>query len=133
MDDHDTKPPETRFLSRPLPTGADAPAMGREAVGDMADILPPDLIRDAQLLVSDLVAHRVRRLPPSAGTLELGLSVTEQRLRVEVVHDDRSSIQPTADPSEPQSGWDLHAVAELADRWGIRRDRLTTVWFELDR
>jgi hypothetical protein len=38
-------------------------------------------------------------------------------------------------PTDPDrsSGWGLHLVETLADRWGIERQAGTRVWFELDR
>ena len=35
-------------------------------------------------------------------------------------------------PGDP-SGWGLYLVEQLADRWGLNRDGVTEVWFEIDR
>ncbi len=126
-------------LRRVLPVSLRSPAMARGALDDLADDVAPDLLRDTKLLVSELISHRVRRKPlerPSsfaARTVVLDVSVSEPRLRVEVRYDERGSAPPPEEAREPALGWQLHMVAEIADRWGIERDGLTTVWFELDR
>jgi hypothetical protein len=126
-------------LRRVLPVSLRSPAVARVALDTLADDLPSDLLRDTKLLVSELISHRVRRKPLvdagtlTASTLTLDVSVTEARVHVEVRYDERGSVAPRAEAGEPTLGWQLHLVAELADRWGIERDGLTTVWFELDR
>ena len=35
------------------------------------------------------------------------------------------------DRSRP-GGWGLYLVDQLADRWGVARDHLNRVWFEMD-
>jgi hypothetical protein len=122
---------ERTRISHTLPSGADASVIAREALCNLEDVLTSDVLRDAQLLVAELLAHRMHGRPPDrVGTLDLDLSVTRQRLRVQVVDNDRG---PPASSDEAPVGWELQLVADLADRWGIRRDGHTTVWFELDR
>jgi hypothetical protein len=125
-------------LRRVLPLSLRSPSAARRALDALDDDLPSGLLRDTKLLVSELISHRLRREPVngqalSAGTITLDVSVTDARVHVEVRYDERGSVAPRAEAGEPTLGWQLHMVAELADRWGIERDGLTTVWFELDR
>ena len=116
-----------------------APALARGALDDLADDLPSDLLRDTKLLVSELITHRVIRRPldPAATdgdeSVALAVFLTPRGVRVQVRYDERGSVRPYPAEAEPTLGWQFHIVAELADRWGIERDGLTTVWFELDR
>jgi hypothetical protein len=54
-------------------------------------------------------------------------------LRVEV-RDGGAGFVPERrrERSEP-GGWGLMLVEGIADRWGVKRDPTTTVWFELPR
>lgn len=106
--------------------------MAREVIRELADVLPPDLMQDTQLLVSELVLHRVRFRPSRSGTLGLDVCVTEPSVRVQIVDDDRSGDSEPTRTRKPELGWKLDIVAEIADRWGIGGEGLTTVWFELD-
>ena|SRR5687767_3701144 len=134
MEDQDPKAEAASLIKRVLPADAEAPATARDLVAHLADELPPDLLRDVQLLVSELVLQRVRRRAPgAAGTLGLELSVTGSCVRVQVVDENRGGAAEPAGSQEPVLGWKLEIVAEIADRWGIGGDHLTTVWFELDR
>jgi hypothetical protein len=120
-----------RPITRLLPISAAAPAMGRETLASLTDVLSTELVRDAQLLVSELVTHRVRLV--GEGTLRFDVSVTATGVRVQVTDDGRRSAPPPLEAGEPALGWELQIVAEIADRWGMRQNGLTTVWFELDR
>jgi hypothetical protein len=119
-----------RLFTRLLPISTAAPAMARETIASMADLLASELVRDAQLLVSELVTHRVRLV--REGTLRLDVSITGSGARVQVTGEGRGSAPPPVDSDEPALGWELQIVAEIADRWGIRQNGSTTIWFELD-
>jgi hypothetical protein len=129
--DHEDSEHPARLITRVLPASAAAPAMARETFASLADALTSELVRDAQLLVSELVTHRVRLV--REGTLLLDVSMTGGGVRVQVTGDERGSARPPVDSGEPALGWELQIVAEIADRWGIRQNGLTTIWFELDR
>jgi anti-sigma regulatory factor (Ser/Thr protein kinase) len=113
----------------------EAAAEARNALGDVADVLPGGRARDVRLLVSELVTNAVRHANLDDGdVILLVIDLAESMLRVEV-HDPGGGFIPSApspDPARP-SGWGLYLVAELADRWGVDSDESTLVWFELDR
>ncbi len=132
--EHSDSQHTARLITRFLPISADAPAMAREMLANLPDMLALGLVRDAQLLVSELVTYRVRRLPKERdGMVRLDVSMSGIGVRVQVTDDDRGSTAPPVDSDEPAFSWELQVVAEIADRWGIRRNGLTTFWFELDR
>ena len=119
-------------IERRLAVTPEAAAEARHALADIA--LDDGRQRDVRLLVSELVTNAVRHanLAP-ADIILLVIEVEDARLRVEV-HDPGGGFVPTApapDPARP-SGWGLYLVEELADRWGVVRNRMTRVWFEID-
>jgi anti-sigma regulatory factor (Ser/Thr protein kinase) len=122
-------------LEHELPVTAEAAAVARHALGDLADVLPGGRARDVRLLVSELVTNAVRHANlDDHDVIRLVVDLADSVLRVEV-HDPGGGFVPTApapDPARP-SGWGLYLVAELADRWGVDCDDSTLVWFELDR
>jgi hypothetical protein len=125
---------DVRLFRRTLPIHPTAPAIARDAIARFGGVTAPGLQSHAQLLVSELVTHRVRRAPPDTqDVLSLDISLTPSRLRVQVTDNHEQPVLVSPDPGEPTMGWELQLVAELADRWGLRHDASTTLWFELDR
>jgi anti-sigma regulatory factor (Ser/Thr protein kinase) len=118
-----------------LPVAPEAAAEARHALDDIGDAVPVAKLRDVRLLVSELVTNAVRHANlSSSDVILLVFEANDHALRVEV-HDPGGGFVPTApapDPARP-SGWGLYLVAELSDRWGVRSDDTTLVWFELDR
>jgi hypothetical protein len=121
-------------LRREIPIAPDAPARARELLGGLGDFADHSLRFHAQLLVSELISHRVRDAavgPPD--TLGLHMSLSGERLRVHVSDRADRPVLGSFRADEPALGWELQIVADLADRWGIRQDADTTsLWFELD-
>jgi anti-sigma regulatory factor (Ser/Thr protein kinase) len=114
--------------------GENAPRTARRALDSLDGQLPPALQDDVRLLVSELVANSV--LHASVGpddSLTLVLSVSEERLRVEV-HEPDHDFRPSfpAQRESSGSGNGLLIVERVADRWGITREASTCVWFEID-
>jgi anti-sigma regulatory factor (Ser/Thr protein kinase) len=117
-----------------LPGGENAPRTARRAVESLDGLIAPALQDDVRLLVSELVANSVRHAGVGPGdSLTLVLSVSDERLRVEVREPDHG-FQPSfpTPPESSGSGSGLFIVERLADRWGITREAGTCVWFEID-
>jgi anti-sigma regulatory factor (Ser/Thr protein kinase) len=114
-----------------LPKAATAPATARQII-DGLDRLRPEVAINARLLVSELVANAVRHVRRE-GEIGMQVAVHNDSLHVEVV-DPGSGFEPR--PRTPQSplasGWGLHLVDELSDRWGVDTTGPTRVWFEID-
>jgi anti-sigma regulatory factor (Ser/Thr protein kinase) len=96
--------------------------------------LPPRLLDDANLLVSELVTNSIRHSGLRPGDL-IGVDVTWSPTKVRVDVRDRPEAAPHRSTGfiRPRpgadSGWGLYLVDRLASRWGKGRGRY---WFELE-
>jgi anti-sigma regulatory factor (Ser/Thr protein kinase) len=121
-------------LERRLARDPDSAAEARRALGEISDHLSPRRLEDAQLLVSELVTNAIRHadLAPDEG-IRLIVEESAAGLRVEV-HDPGRGFDWTGRDrgAEEPGGWGLYLVETLADRWGVDRNDVTTVWFEVD-
>jgi serine phosphatase RsbU (regulator of sigma subunit)/anti-sigma regulatory factor (Ser/Thr protein kinase) len=117
-----------------LAAGARAPASAREAIHGLARELEDAVLRDVELLTSELVTNSVRHASVKAGApIELAVRVTPDLVRVEVT-DTGAAFGPRPEPMPDRpGGWGLHIVERIADRWGITTEGGTSVWFEMDR
>ena len=119
-----------------LPRALESAATARQAVGELSDSLPEDVLGDVRLLVSELVTNALRHAGLTDDErIALEVGVTATAVRVEVTDHGRG-FDPSAVPSDPEvaEGWGLYLVATLSDRWGAESDEDSTrVWFELDR
>ena len=124
----------TDRIRRSLRPGSEAAREARRAVEDLAPNLPPAVMEDVRLLVSELVTNSVRHANVGRdGAIELSVSVAGATVRVEVVDPGPGFERKDFVPSIYQmSGWGLYFVGEIADRWGVFRDGGTHVWFEMD-
>lgn len=115
-----------------LPKAATAPAIARQVI-DRLERLRPDVAVNARLLVSELVANAVRHVQ-ARGEIGMSVDLRADSLRVEIV-DPGSGFAPRARTRDSPlgSGWGLHLVGELSDRWGVDGAGPTRVWFEIDR
>ena len=115
--------------------GATAAASARNALLALDGRVAADLLADVRLLVSELVTNSVRHSGAHEhDVVRMQVQVTESTIRVEVA-DPGQGFKPTErdqDRSRP-GGWGLYLVDQLADRWGVARDQLNRVWFEMDQ
>jgi anti-sigma regulatory factor (Ser/Thr protein kinase) len=113
----------------------DSAAEARRTLGEVSDHLSPRRLEDARLLVSELVTNAIRHAGlDDDDVIRLVVVSGDRALRIEVCDPGPGFDvgEPTPDPARP-TGWGLYLVRELADRWGVERNELTRVWFELDR
>ncbi len=115
-----------------LPAVASAVPRAREAVATLRLPEPPEA--HATLLVSELVTNCVKHAALGPDD-RISLRIRRNgRLRVEVC-DPGAGFEPSRRrerPVDEPGGWGLVLVQELAERWGMERDRDgTCVWFEL--
>ena len=117
-----------------LPAVPASPAAARAAVErSLNTVLSPGKLDEARIAVSELVSNAVRHanLAPE-DSIELRGSLDPGVLRVEV-RDGGPGFEPAVRRvDQPDSGWGLHILDQLADRWGTSRDDSTGVWFEMD-
>jgi anti-sigma regulatory factor (Ser/Thr protein kinase) len=131
-------------LTRGFPPDATAPRLARSALAEMPSHLGPDLA-DLRLMVCELVTNCVRHahLAPSQ-RIELVIFEMTPGIRVEVKDPGRgyeAAARALGEPRGrsganeplPQGGFGLRLIAALADRYGVRQDQGTVVWFEVDQ
>ncbi len=96
--------------------------------------IPPEVLEEATLLVSELVTNAVRH-GGDASVAEVELSIRNEPERVRVVVSDPGAgfiVEPRLPTASESSEWGLYLVDRIADRWGVvTRDR-NEVWFEID-
>jgi anti-sigma regulatory factor (Ser/Thr protein kinase) len=116
-----------------LDCGPSAAAEARAAVGLLEGRAHPDALDDVRLLVSEVVTNAVRHSGSPDGTLiDLEISAHGESVRVEVVDGGRGFTPRARTAGQSRaSGWGLHLVDRLAQRWGVERTPRPRVWFEL--
>src|SRR3954447_7786319 len=143
MDTH-SEPP---FLAQPVAgsgtrnrievdfrAGPSAAGAARNALVALEGRVDSGLLGDIRLLVSELITNSVRHSSVRPDDLvHLTVSVSESTLRVEVADPGEGfEAKPRdADRTRP-GGWGLYLVDQLSDRWGVGRDHMNRVWFEMD-
>lgn len=115
-----------------------APGAARGVVANcVGERVPPAMLDDAQLLVSELVTNSVRHSGASAGDgVVVRVELTPSMLRIEVEDPGRGGvIGPGAGDGERGGGFGLNLVQALSERWGVERVAVggTRVWAQLAR
>jgi anti-sigma regulatory factor (Ser/Thr protein kinase) len=120
------------FHSEVLPKTAGSAAEARRLLDRLAGGLERSRLNDARLLVSELVANAIEHVSEE-GHIELRIDVDERRLRVEVLDPGPGFTPVPRPPDAPKdSGWGLHFIAQVADRWAVDVEGRARVWFELE-
>jgi anti-sigma regulatory factor (Ser/Thr protein kinase) len=120
-----------------LAGGPEAVPTARKAVEEIGAPVIAERVDDLRLLVSELVTNSVRHagLGPD-DSITLRVEQPDSCLRVEVCDCGKAGWEdPSAertDPPEQPGGWGLFIVEQVADRWGVKQNGTTCVWFELD-
>jgi anti-sigma regulatory factor (Ser/Thr protein kinase) len=110
-----------------------AAAWARNALLPLDDRVEPVVMEDVRLLVSELVTNSVRHAGTESDHVKLDVKLADDTLHVQVA-DTGSGFEPRermAEATKP-GGWGLYLVEKLSDRWGVARNSLTRVWFEID-
>ena len=117
-----------------LPHAPDAVPRARRALERVSASVDDLTMRNAKLLVSELVTNSVRHVPTGmTDDIVIVIVRDEARLRVEVR--DRGpgfAFRRRVPGQDPGSGWGLHMLSTIASRWGVETDGGARVWFELD-
>jgi hypothetical protein len=111
-----------------LPAGPGGPATARAALTRwLTGRVPGEVLADARLLASELVANSGGPEPPEeAASLWFAVELRDGVLRVDL----RAPSRPAA-PRPDRGGFGLQLVEALASRWGADDDA-PHLWFELD-
>jgi anti-sigma regulatory factor (Ser/Thr protein kinase) len=116
-----------------LPHDASASALARRFIEENQDHIRPEVLADAELLVSEIVTNALRHGRPD---ITLALHVDWPRIGVVVTDGGHTSLrrpQEFPDADRPD-GRGLLIVDAVASSWGIENgteDHGTTVWFEV--
>jgi anti-sigma regulatory factor (Ser/Thr protein kinase) len=119
-----------------LPVAPEAPSLARAALDDIAGDVAPGTLQDARLLASELVTNSVRHAGlTNSDVITFRVAQRDHCVRIEVENAGTAFEVPDREQwGEPVgTGWGLHLVARVADRWGVDGDTQThtIVWFEL--
>lgn len=122
-------------LERTFPATHAAPGSARRSLDTVARTVGPELLDVLRLLVSELVTNAVEHgRPTDSARVKLRLLVFPETVAAVVEDDGPGFREPPPVPDDAAfSGWGLHIVPELADRYGIETSPRTAVWFELER
>jgi anti-sigma regulatory factor (Ser/Thr protein kinase) len=118
-----------------LAGGPYAATAARLALDNLDAELDPVLAQDLRLLVTEAVKNSVQHAGVGPeDSIGLKVSVQSDMIRIEVT-DDGPGFEPDASrPTEDEvTGWGLFLIDQLSERWGVVRDKGTTVWFEVGR
>lgn len=120
-------------LSVHFDRGPTAAAGARNALLALEERLDGRVLDDIRLLVSELVTNAVRHADaPDGGKVGLDVTIEQSRVRVEVADAGIGfEPQPRDDEMSRPGGWGLYLVDKIADRWGVVRNRMNRVWFEI--
>jgi anti-sigma regulatory factor (Ser/Thr protein kinase) len=115
-------------------SGPAAAAWARNALLPLDARVEPVVMEDVRLLVSELVTNSVRHAGAGPSDhVQLEVSLEDDTLHVQVADaGDGFDPRPRRAEATKPGGWGLFLVEKLSDRWGVARNHLTRVWFEID-
>jgi anti-sigma regulatory factor (Ser/Thr protein kinase) len=127
----------TRLAEIDLPPGPRAPGAARCVVDHcLSGLVTRRVVRDAQLLVSELVTNSVAHgeLGEDDSVL-VSVYLATDMLRLEIQNPGTAGVVAASRANRElgQGGYGLDLVELLAARWGIVRNPDTSVWFEMAR
>jgi hypothetical protein len=116
-----------------LPDAPGSASRARNALRPLRPLLEQSRFLDLRLVVSELVAESLYTRESAKASIELQAEIRGGSAHVEVVVDDDAVFRIPSRQSGPgRPGWGLRVMSQLADRWGVRRDRRTAcAWFEI--
>jgi anti-sigma regulatory factor (Ser/Thr protein kinase) len=118
-----------------LAGGPYAATAARLALDNLDTELDPVLAQDLRLLVTEAVKNSVQHAGVGPeDSIGLRIEVRAELVRIEVT-DHGPGFEPDASrPDEDEvSGWGLFLIDQLSDRWGVKQEEGTCVWFEVSR
>ena len=125
----------TAHIRRTFHNDAEAAGAARGAVRELRGALGQERLDTLALLVSEVVTNAVRHSMAGSGAgVELDLAARSGAVRAEVIDHGVGFDPGQAGLRSDPGGWGLYLLDELADDWGVTRDKgdhSTTVWFEL--
>jgi anti-sigma regulatory factor (Ser/Thr protein kinase) len=117
---------------RVFPLSLEAPRQARYSLEALIGLVPPHLLIDLRIVMSEMVTNSVRHSGGSDGDpLTVRVDCSDRRIRIEV-EDGGPGFSPIFQAPRPTStkGWGLYIVDQLTDRWGVLPGGV--VWAEVD-
>ena len=109
-----------------------SPAEARRSLEALRPSVGDVLVDDAVLLVSEIVSNSVRHASlDKSDAIEVRVRGSNATLRVDVIDPGPGFDPERIEPSRAAGGWGLRLLDRLATRWGVERNDVTRVWFEL--
>lgn len=109
-----------------------APADARRSLEALRPLLDDLVVDDAVLLVSEVVSNSVRHASLDVSDdIEVRIRGSRSMLHVDVIDPGPGFDPKIQRPTERNGGWGLRLLDRLATRWGIERNDVTRVWFEV--
>ncbi|HEX8105176.1 MAG TPA: ATP-binding protein [Solirubrobacteraceae bacterium] len=119
------------FYSEQLTRAPQSPAAARRIVERLGDSVDEETLGTLRLLVSELVTNAVEHVDGDA-EIELDVELRGDTVRVEVRDGGPGFAYRGRQAGDPQgSGWGLHFVDRLAERWSADSGDGSRVWFEM--
>jgi anti-sigma regulatory factor (Ser/Thr protein kinase) len=135
--DHATTHQFGKLAEVALPSGSGTPGAARMVVAHcLTGLVSQQILRDAQLLVSEVVTNSLRHGELSAGdTVLVSVYLAADSVRLEIVNAGTVGAVTATPPDRlPRGdGFGLDLVDRLTASWGVRRNGGTNVWFEMGR
>jgi anti-sigma regulatory factor (Ser/Thr protein kinase) len=127
----------TRLAEIALPRGSRAPGAARIVVDHcLSGLVTQRILDDVELLVSELVTNSLDHgeLGDSDRVL-VRVYLATDTLRLEIENPGTAGVVAARVPDQRSrpGGFGLYLVELLAARWGVNRNRDTSVWFEMAR
>lgn len=116
-------------LSLTLAPDERAPARARVSLRALSLGLSPHLLRDVQLVVSELVANAVEHGPRQSVRVEVEID-HHDHVRGQVVDQGTEGVPAIERAEDDPGSLGLSVVDELTTAWGVHHGS-THVWFEL--
>jgi anti-sigma regulatory factor (Ser/Thr protein kinase) len=109
-----------------------APQEARRSLEALRPSLDDTLVDEAVLLVSEIVTNAVRHANLDANdSIEVRVRGSDALLRVDVIDPGPGFDRDHLPVPNGRRGWGIWLVERLATRWGVDRNDVTRVWFEL--
>jgi hypothetical protein len=122
-----------------LPPEPESARRAREQLNCFRDSIDDTSFIDLRLLVGELVVEALNAETESARgagakPIEMRAELDADRIRVVVAEGSGAYRLPSRRPEPGDTGFGLHLVQRLSDRWGMRHEHdRATVWLEMLR
>jgi anti-sigma regulatory factor (Ser/Thr protein kinase) len=120
-------------IARTLSLSTQAPGAARRLLDRLPPVVPTPMLDRIRLVVSELVTNAVKHSGLEKGApIDVRIAATPRAVRLEVRDQGRGFTPDLPDADASPSGWGLHLVEKIADRWGVLANDHTIAWAEFD-